>query len=366
MPPVVVLVDHDAIFCWLIINDCDTKVICVDRPALLDVLSSCFWPQTENRMPTFYQYWLSMTDEDFQKFWKAATTTLAVGSCVLILFFLWLDKKFGRPAPPQIPPKIRLNDAPTAKPDVIEAAPPEPAVKRVIPRGAAVTLIQRADRLLSEGKFDEALVCYLSPLYVAVENKDDRALPANLTDCLRGAATCYRSLGQPEVAVKFLQAERCVFEEMLAQASNPTHERTPNSSILQALFSPADDPNSVPRRCSVLSEVAEACMKAGRADIALVYRVKATALKQKISGKPLDPNSAEFGELAETLAAYKAATEKPSPQAGATEAPPAVADVHILEEAESLLHAEAPPPASAASGSEVRMRKPRPRARQDD
>jgi tetratricopeptide (TPR) repeat protein len=186
-----------------------------------------------------------------------------------------------------------------AKPAVPKSE--EATERRYIPTGAQSVLIERGKRQLQEGDAEKALVTYLSLLYTAVESKDDSALPAQLTDVLRGAAECYKRLGQPENAVKFLQAERRVFEEVVVGAAKMSASDG-RTSILQSLLSNAGSTEDMPKRCATLSTVAEACTRLDRHDVALAYRVKAAAMKHKITGKGMDESSPEFRALAEALA----------------------------------------------------------------
>jgi hypothetical protein len=61
----------------------------------------------------------------------------------------------------------------------------------------------------------------------------------------------------------------------------------------------------LPKRCFTLDEVSEACTKLGHHDVALAYKVKSAALKSKISGKPLDPESEEAAQLARAISEFK-------------------------------------------------------------
>jgi hypothetical protein len=189
-------------------------------------------------------------------------------------------------------------------------APPKPRsggisekVSVHIPRAAQTLLVERGKRLFQEGSVNEALHCFLSLLYAVESQEGAKNLPTQLTECLRGAAECYRSLGQPDIAVKFLQAERRVFEEMVVAAAFPDGERSSRQEpglIVSSLLGKAAD-EKLPKRCYTLIDVAEACAKLGYHDMALAYRVKASALKSKISGKALDPESEEAAMLARAL-----------------------------------------------------------------
>lgn len=191
----------------------------------------------------------------------------------------------------------------------VRAPLPTPSEKRYIPPASQQALVERAREQLADNKPDKALVTYLTLLYSAAENRDGSALPANLTECLRGAAECYRKLGQPENAVKFLQAERRVFEEVVVSAANSIKgdkQKPKGASILASLLNPdaanGTDHEDLPRRCQTLSDVAEACTGLGRHDVALAYRVKAAAVKQKLTGKALDERSPELIAMAAALA----------------------------------------------------------------
>ena len=195
-----------------------------------------------------------------------------------------------------------------AGPKAARSQLPAPAEKRHIPVESQTLLIQKGREQLAEDRPDKALVTYLTLLYSAAENRDGSALPASLTECLRGAAECYRKLGQPENAVKFLQAERRVFEEVVVSAANAGKEKSTGGKaggILETLLNPnakAQSEEDLPRRCQTLSTVAEACTKLGRHDVALAYRVKAAAVSQKVTGKPLDETSPEMVAMAAALA----------------------------------------------------------------
>lgn len=219
----------------------------------------------------------------------------------------------------------KVGTTPDATDPVADAAvepPPEwkldRQTKRNIPLGAADSLVQRGNRLIEEKQYKEALVCFLSLLYSAVEGGVKNAgdnLPTHLADCLRGAAICYRNLGEPATAVRFLQAERLLFEEMVASLHKKDDGITPGKAIVASLLgSSADtsevenDPKSAPlRRCRVLNGVADECMRHGNPQVALSYRVKAAAVKQKITKQPIDPHSEEFARIAEAMHACEQA-----------------------------------------------------------
>ena len=248
-------------------------------------------------MPSIQTYYHSMRSEDVHTFVAAVSTTLIIGGSLLWLLLRWLDTKFNVAPKPTI---IKRRE-PAAAPTVALATPAAeaaavPKERRTIPRGAQAALVERGQRLLADKEYKQALNCFLSLLFASIES-EDKALPAHLTDCLRGVAECYKGMGQADVAVKFLQAERRVFEEMVVQAANPEGEKTP--SIIASLFGKED--KNVPKRIISLSEVADACSKLGYHDIALAYRVKASALRHKLSGTPLDPDSEEASLLAKAL-----------------------------------------------------------------
>lgn len=267
-----------------------------------------------------------MTEDDVRNFTVAASATLVVGLGTIALIFYCLEKKLGGAAAradgagAALRPRLAVEAAAmppsaTANATAAAASAPKPAAKQTgaavgaaptsiayVPLAAAATMVQRGNRLLAEKNPRDALVCFLSLLYSA-QGGDHGALPSHLTDCLRGAAQCFIALGDPDQAVKFLQAERRVFEEMLAAtvqggASAPQN-RPQSGALLASLLDPTAA--DTPHRCNVLRDVAEACSKGGHEDIALAYRVKVAALKQKVSGKPMDPNSKEFHDLAKSL-----------------------------------------------------------------
>lgn len=181
--------------------------------------------------------------------------------------------------------------------------------KRNIPLGASSVLVQKGARLIEEGSYDEALVCFLALLYSAVEGGSKTTadnLPAHLAECLRGAGTCYRKMGQVEIAARFFQAERLIYEEMVASLSEEgIDKKNPESksrAIVASLFRDDDKTeDSLPRRCRILQEVAKQCMKHGHVQVALSYQLKMAAVKRKVSGKAMEPNSDEFHKIAEML-----------------------------------------------------------------
>jgi hypothetical protein len=189
-------------------------------------------------------------------------------------------------------------------------------VRRNIPLGASSVLVQKGVRLIEEGSYDEALVCFLALLYSAVEGGRAQPdnLPAHLAECLRGAGTCYRKMGQIEIAARFFQAERLIYEEMVSSVTgdsgnaNKTPDVTKSRAIVASLFSNVGDDEdeknpekSLPRRCRILQDVADACMKHGHVQVALSYQLKMAAVKRKVSGKAMEPNSDEFQKIAEML-----------------------------------------------------------------
>lgn len=226
--------------------------------------------------------------------------------------------------------------------------------RRNIPLGASSQLVQKGTRLIEEGAFDEALVCFLSLLYSAVENGRAQPdnLPAHLAECLRGAGTCYRKMGQIEIAARFFQAERLIYEEMVAGLSDYAKNGGKNGgggadgkpasaakdksrAIVASLFKehgavPGDDDDdeggegktALPRRCHVLQEVAAQCMKFGHKEVALSYQLKMSALKRRATKKPMEPGSDEFEQIAAVLRALgeeKAAAPATAAAAAASE-----------------------------------------------
>ena len=246
---------------------------------------------------TWKAYLGVMSVEDFQTLAFAFVVTVGCGVAIAGALYYVISgyrrqMRAKRLVIKRAPKKAEKTATPKAE---------EPSERRYIPTGAQSVLIERGKRQLQEGDAEKALVTYLSLLYTAVESKDDSALPAQLTDVLRGAAECYKRLGQPENAVKFLQAERRVFEEVVVGAAKMSASDG-RTSILQSLLSNAGSTEDMPKRCATLTTVAEACTKLGRHDVALAYRVKAAAMKHKITGKGMDESSPEFRSLAEALA----------------------------------------------------------------
>ena len=207
------------------------------------------------------------------------------------------------------PPDICGDDDNLGHVDSTPHAPP-----RSISRAAQKIIVEKAKRLQCSGDARSALTNYLALLFNSVDAQSESLLPVHLTECLRGAADCYRALGQPQHAVQFLQAERLVFEEVVA-SSELKHKAPspPPNSILAALLRPKGSGNQpqeeTNHRLTTLSAVADALGKDGRHEVSLAYRLKAAAIKQKLvsEGKlkgalTLDENSPEFGALAESLA----------------------------------------------------------------
>jgi hypothetical protein len=268
-----------------------------------------------------------MTWDDVVTLVGTAAFTTFIGGVALYLFFRWLAARTqergdanatsGGASSPTIERAIRARiEATPARKAVAERARKQQELdakvqqaRRNIPLGAAATLVERGTRLIAEKAFDEALVCFLALLYSAVEGGPAQPsnLPVHLADCLRGAATCYRFMGQPETAARFLQAERLIYEEMIAVTASGGDQGGASRAIVASLFAgtpgAADDAAAagVPRRCRVLKEVAQQCEKFGHNEVALSYRVKAAALKRKQSGQALDPQSEEFNSIADIL-----------------------------------------------------------------
>jgi hypothetical protein len=256
-------------------------------------------------MPTPGDYFRSMTRKDQTDFALAAGSTLVVGALVLYFAFRWLNRYLNPPKGPIIPRRIATPAEPTKQ----KQSEPAPEIhlkeRRHIPKAAQASIVERGARLLSEKKIEEALACFLALLFSAVES-EDKVLPTQLTECLRGVGQCYMALGKPELGVRFLQAERRVFEEMVVMAARPpgSDGSIPHRSIIASLLSKKGSEN-MPKRCYTLGEVADACTKLGHHDIALAYRVKAAALRQRVSGEPLDPDSEEAAILAQSLNAFQ-------------------------------------------------------------
>lgn len=282
-----------------------------------------------------------MSRKDVMDFGMAMLVTLAIGGAVMyVSLYLYRTKVKGKPKlsiPRRQPPPAAAagvekkdgaksgangagGDANALKdgrnPDgsltaaAAAAAAGLSGTVRRIPRAAQAALVDRGQRLIGENNFQEGLVCFLALLYSASNpdaSPEERVLPTHLTECLRGAAQCFRGLGQLEASVKFLQAERRVFEEMVVQAANPEGRKGPSlapESILAPLLGKGPE-DKLPKRCFTLDEVSEACAKLGFHDVALAYKVKSSALKSKISGKALDPESDEAAQLARAISEYK-------------------------------------------------------------
>ena len=286
-----------------------------------------------------------MRREDVANFIFALGATLIIGTTLLVGVFRLIAMRFpsDQGGPAAGPPSEKaIEEKKKALPSKI----PQP--KRHIPAGAAKALVDRGHRLREEKDFEGALKCYLSLLYSAVEEGGSGSLPIHLTDCLRGAAESYKGLGDYNNAVRFLQAERMIYEEMVAQEQKLKQNISGSKQILKTLFA-GKDPSAQPRRCEVLTGVAEASAKYGYNDLGLSYRVKAAALKHRLEGKPLDPSSPEFLAIAEAL-------EKLAPKE--------------QEEVKEILHSDAIPGASdlvgkepaAPRGKKAAKRKPAPKA----
>lgn len=282
--------------------------------------------EVAGKMPTARDYYRSMTRKDLTQFATAAASTLCIGALVLFLVFRWLSRRFGRTEakmPSTIIPRRTAVDTPSQLPlmtadaneqnDNVVCVGADAIVKarRHIPRGAQATIVERGNRLLSEKKYDEALTCFLALLFAAVDS-EDKVLPTQLTECLRGVGQCYMALGKSDLGVRFLQAERRVFEEMVVLAAKPPGSAAcgaiPQRSIIASLLG-KKGPETMPKRCYTLGEVADACTKLGHHDIALAYRVKAAALRQRVSGEPLDPESEEAAVLAQSMHAFQASQQ---------------------------------------------------------
>jgi tetratricopeptide (TPR) repeat protein len=262
---------------------------------------------TGHKMPTMKDYYRSMSKKDQTQFATAAGITLLIGGLFLWIVFHYLQRKFGDKAKgPTIPRSAHTE---------VQFIKGEPALtvskeRRRIPRAAQATIVERGNRLMTEKKYDEALTCFLALLYSAVDS-EDKVLPTQLTECLRGVGQCYIGLGKSDIGLRFLQAERRVFEEMVVEAAKSPGDNghIPQRSIIASLLG-KKDAESVPKRCYTLGEVADACAKLGHHDIALAYRVKAAALRSRMSGEPLDPESEEAALLAQSLNAFQSAREQ--------------------------------------------------------
>lgn len=293
----------------------------------------------------------SMTEEDVTKFTTALCVTTAIGMSVIGAVFFCLDRRLKANAtvreplhvPPMGPrqphttavragapgdkkkgaPRAAANDvapAPAPAAAAAESSEIKPPTITYVPMAASSMMIERAKRLMGEMNHREALVCYLSLLYSA-QDGEHGSLPAHLTDCLRGAALCFRALGDAEQAAKFLQAERRVYEEMVSSmlsGGSAKKGKEGGSNLLASLLDPSAA--DTPHRCNVLRDVAEMCSRNGLEDIALAYRVKVAALRQKATGRPMDADSHEFHDLARSLS--KLASYDRTGGGGGGDAPP--------------------------------------------
>lgn len=180
-------------------------------------------------------------------------------------------------------------------------------VRSEIPLAAAEVLVQRGQRLIGEKKYEQGLVVFLAMLYHSVDSngadKANAVLPSHLPDCLRGAAQCYRNLNMVEHAVKFLQAERLIYEEMVSTLLSKEEKAAQGTAIVASLFQNGVPSAGATHRYDVLSGVADQCMKRGYPKVALAYRVKAAAMKRRSTGESLDTNSNDMTALAEALRA---------------------------------------------------------------
>ncbi|CUG84707.1 membrane-associated protein, putative [Bodo saltans] len=263
-------------------------------------------------MPTPGDYYRSMTRKDQADFVVAAGVTLCIGVVLLFFLFRWLNGRVNPPKGPIIPRRT-VTIEPSRKVESDEATKQsQPKERRHIPKAAQASIVERGTRLLAENKVEEALACFLALLFSSVES-EDKVLPTQLTECLRGVGQCYMALGKSELGVRFLQAERRVFEEMVVMAARPPGSggSIPHRSIIASLLSKKGS-ETMPKRCYTLGEVADACTKLGHHDIALAYRVKAAALRQRVSGEPLDPESEEAAILAQSLNAFQTAKSESS------------------------------------------------------
>ena len=280
-----------------------------------------------------------MSDGDVTKFAMAFFTSMCIGAVALAMFLRFLSIKFPPPDPnnagpmranvPNVNEKKEGEDgametpweakdkAPTKTPEV-KMPTKIPRPKRNIPAAAAAAMVERGDRLRAEDQYGEGLKCYLSLLFAAVEQgPSTEALPQHLTSCLRGAVECYKGLDDYANAVRFLQAERMIYEEMVAQEQKKKKGMTGSAQVLATLFSGKDPASQAPHRAEVLTEVAEASLKHGYGEIGLSYRVKAAAVKQKMSGKQLDPESPEYTAIAEAMETLQKQKAQEAENAGA-------------------------------------------------
>ena len=273
-----------------------------------------------------------MTPDDAKRFAAAVVTVLAIGIPLLAWLFGRINSKkddrpyFMRHREHQVGANRtrvgtvasdeRLREV-VLQESVADFEHQIQHVRTEIPFAAADVLVQRGRRLIQEGSFGQGLIVFLAMLYHAVDAGESRPgalleikkqsdLPAHLPECLRGAAECYRGLSMPQHAIRFLQAERLIYEEMVSQlGKRPDNSR--GTEILSTLFN-GESGGAGTHRCRVLSDVAEQCLRLGYPKVALAYRVKAAAVKRKMGGQTLDSSPEELKALAESLQACEPPT----------------------------------------------------------
>ena len=330
------------------------------------------WTQWQALWYAAPRVFATMRGQDVAIFLGTLLAVAGVGVVVIVLLLRWL----GPSTPVPVAPKRQLNAVPLpavldnkirrdfrqrhalaglaarAMASAVAAGDGEVERKvrearRDIPRGAAHQVVERGARLLAEESFEEALVCYLALLFAAVGDDDGPAqgvlprndsLPAHLTQCLRGVAMAFRGLGDAEMALKFLEVERLVFEEMIASTlgtapagppgatgpANALHTAkgppvfldanghqvgTPQqgSAIVNSLFKTLEEEqkdaadSKLPRRYFVLRDVALSCIAGGYAKVALSYRVKAAAIRRRATGEAMDPEGEDFRGILEAV-----------------------------------------------------------------